>query len=161
MQRQLPWQHSSPAVSRFHSPPPFALLADKVHRQPPTPSSWDASLSDEGRGHVHILHFLYGFCCCPPLPPPVFLIQLSALQGRSSSLRCSNPHRTPDKTGGRVHQRSRGAQARRERWETPAELSRARLHRGGGGHWRGQGKRTGRDVREGGGSYSHKLTAAG
>lgn len=33
--------HSSPAVSGFHSPPPLALLADKVYRRPPTPSDYD------------------------------------------------------------------------------------------------------------------------
>lgn len=41
MQRQSPWQHSSPVLSSFHSPPPLTLLADKVYRQPPTPSHYD------------------------------------------------------------------------------------------------------------------------
>lgn len=41
MQRQSPWQHSSPTVSGFHSWTPLAMLTGELHRHPPTVNDYD------------------------------------------------------------------------------------------------------------------------
>lgn len=76
MQRQSPWQHSSPTVSAFPSPPPLALLADKVYMHPPTPDDYDTSSVAVADHHSHP-----ELCCFDTSAPPVFGALLSNLPG--------------------------------------------------------------------------------
>lgn len=89
MQRQSPWQHSSPALSSFHSPPPLALLADKVYRHPPTPSDYDMfSLMECWQARPTAFHSLPQVCLLSDAAFNILLLYFQLHKSVFSLLKC-------------------------------------------------------------------------